>query len=82
MLKHEPWRKAPAATREEYVERLAISLGRAKEILLKSQERNKSSFDRRFRHTRKLNADEKLNLKIEEGDIKRGKLLHGVAGAF
>ena len=64
------------------MERLAISLGRAKEILLKSQERNKSSFDRRFRHTGKLNADEKLNLKIEEGDIKRGKLLHGVAGAF
>ena len=81
-LKHEPGRKAPAPTQEEYVERLKIALGKAKKSLLKSQERYKKTFDRRVRHARKLKIDDKVYLDIEEGGIKRGKLSHGVAGAF
>ena len=82
LLKHEPGRKAQAPTREEYVDRLKIALGKAKASLFTSQERYKKTFDRRVRHARKLKIDDKVYLDIEEGGINRGKLSHGVAGAF
>ena len=40
------------------------------------------SFDRRFRHARKVNTHDKVYLEIEDGCVKRDMLSNGVKGAF
>ena len=70
-IKHDPGRKARAPSREEYVERVNITLGKVRESLNKAQARYKKTFDKRVRRVRKRKPDDKVYLDIEEGGIKR-----------
>ena len=82
LLKHQPGRRASAPARDDYLDRLKIALGKARESLKAAQARYKKSFDRRVRHVRKLKQDDKVYLDVEMDGFKKDKLSHGVAGAF
>ena len=56
-IKHELGRKARAPSREDYVERLKIALGKARESQNVAQARYKKTFDKRVRRVRKLKPD-------------------------
>ena len=75
-------RQAAAPARDDYLDRLKVALGCARESMAKVQARYKKNFDRRVRHIRKLTDKDKVYLDVDDGAMKREKLLHGVAGAF
>ena len=79
---HSPSRKNRAPARDDYVARLRIALGKARESMKKAQARYKKNFDKRVRRARKLKAGDAVYLDVEESGMKRSKLSHGVAGAF
>ena len=82
MVTHRTDRRQAAPARDDYLARLEIALGKARESMAKVQARYKKNFDRRVRHIRKLQPTDKVYLDVEEGGVKRSKLSHGVGGAF
>ena len=82
IVTHRPNRRKSPPDRDDYLARLEIALGRARESMTKAQARYKKNFDRRVRHVRKLVPDDKVYLDVDESGFKRAKLSHGVAGPF
>jgi len=83
-LAHSPRRrKAPVReTKEDYARRLGIAIGKARNSLLRTQQRYKRNFDARVRKTRAFKEGDHVFLELNDGAKKRSKLQFEAAGPF